>query len=172
MQNFHKIKISTEGLLVFASAQGLLKTYQHTKFDYDFPDGISGLLNEQIAIALLTSSGNNIIIEFAHESLTPSSNIQKEINQYLRLDPNDELLILTHAEFTQICSGGGDYNNHGYPIQKIKDLEAGTYQLNIKVENVEAQFETLQAYFRLWVTLKKTSHGQDFKNTVIEIADE
>lgn len=161
------MKIISEGVLVIASSKALITEYKDKKFDYNFPDGISKLLKEHKIIALTTSEGDNLIIEFDN-SKDLKLQCDKEFNQMLKLDMNDELLILSHSEFTQICDKNGDYHNYKWPIQKIEGLSSGTYSVNIKVENLTDRFEEFNAYFRLVIQMEKYK-GVGIINEVKEI---
>jgi hypothetical protein len=162
------MKIISEGVLVLASAKGLENEYRDKEFDFDFPNGISKLLNENIIIALTTSGGDNLIVDF---SVGVDSNVpfDKVINQFIKLNDNDDLLILSHADFTQICSKNGDLKKYGWPIQKLEHLDSGIYSVSIKIENIEDRFDEYQAYFRLTIEMNKYFDGMDFENEVFEI---
>lgn len=163
------MKISTEGVLVFASAQGLCNEYKDKEFDYDFPNGLSKLLEQQAIIALTTSDGDNLIIEFV-DNKTIQENFDKEIEQVITLSPKDKLLILSHAEFTQICDANGDSENYRWPIEKIESIEAGKYLVNIKVKNTSSEFEKHEAYFKLTVSMTKIENSK-ISNEVLEISN-
>ena len=92
----------------------------------------------------------------------------REIDQIIKLDKNDELLILSHSEFTQICDKNGDYHNYKWPIHKIEGFSSGTYSVNIKVENLTDRFEEFNAYFRLIIQMEKYN-GIGLINEVKEI---
>lgn len=163
------MKIISEGVLVLASANGLSKEYKDKEFDYDFPNGISNLLNEHIIIALTTSDGDNLIVDFKKE-LDSNELFDKEINQYIKLDGHDDLLILSHAEFTQICDENGDYKKYKWPIQKVGQLDSGIYHVNIRVEDLGDRFDEYNAYFRLIIRMNKTNKIIDLQNDVIDIS--
>lgn len=162
------MKIITEGVLVFASAQGLFREYKNKAFDYNFPNGLSKLLEQQTIIALTTSEGDDLIIEFV-ENNTILENFDKEIKQVITLSNNDKLLILSHAEFSQICDAHGDSENYPWPIEKIENIEAGKFLVKIKVKNTSNEFEKYEAYFKLTVSLTKIENSE-IHNEVIEIS--
>jgi hypothetical protein len=164
------MRIISEGVFVLASAKGLAKEYINKEFDYDFPNGISKLLNEHIIIALTTSDGDNLIVDFKKE-LDSNESFEKEINQYIKLDEQDDLLILSHAEFTQICDENGDYKEYKWPIQKIEQLDSGIYHVNIRVENLRDRFDEFNAYFRLTICINKTNDTTASMNEVIDISN-
>lgn len=164
------MKIISEGVLVLASANGLAKEFVDKEFDYEFTNGISKLLNDHIIIALTTSDGDNLIVDFKTE-LDSKESFDKEINQYIRLDGQDDLLILSHAEFTQICNKNGDYKKYQWPIHKVGQLDSGIYHVNIKVENLHDRFDEFNAYFRLTIRMSKTNGAIDSQNKVIDISN-
>lgn len=164
------MKIISEGVLILASAKGLANEYVDKEFDYDFPNGISKLLNEHIIIALTTSDGDNLIVDFKKE-LDLNDSFEKEINQYIKLEKQDDLLILSHAEFTQICDKNGDCKKYKWPIQKIEQLDSGIYHVNIRVENLRDRFDEFNAYFRLTIWMNKTNEIIDLQNNVIDISN-
>ena len=94
----------------------------------------------------------------------------KEIEQAILISNNDELLILSHAEFTQICDENGDSENYGWPIEKIETIEAGNYLVNIKVKNTSSEFEKYEAYFKLSVSMKKMD-SREMGNEVLDLGD-
>ncbi len=162
------MEISTEGVLVLASAKALSETYQQQEFNYDFPEGLSELLGKRAIIALQTSSGDELILDFdnSHES---EGELEKEINQYITLAADDELLILSHAEFTQICSQNkGDYRQYRSEVEKAESMESGTYHVNVKVYSLD--FDDYEAYFKLVISMAKVEVA-DSVNEVVEISD-
>ncbi len=89
--------------------------YKAKEFDYDFPDGLKKLLKEKRAIAILTSDGDNVTIDLKGNNEKLSGDFDKIITQWLDLELDDEILILSHAEFTQICNNNkGDYKIYGW----------------------------------------------------------
>ncbi len=162
------MKILSEGVLVLASAKGLSKEYKEKEFDYDFPKGISTLLNEHILIALTTSEGDDLLIDFKNE-LDSNAPFDKEINQYIQLEEQDDLLILSHAAFTQLCDAKGDYKKYKWPIQKLEQLDPGMYHVTIRVEDLCDRFDEFDAYFRLTIRMNKTTERMDLPNEVIDI---
>ena len=80
--------------MIFASAQGLACEYKEKEFDYDFPDGLSKLLEQQTIIALTTQDGDELIVEFSDSDTSIQENFDREIEQVIKLLPQDKLLIL------------------------------------------------------------------------------
>ena len=166
-----QIKISTGGVLIFASSKGLMREYEEKEFDYDFPKGLMKLLAQQLIIALTTSDGDDLIIEFDDKNQKSADHFDKEIDQFIKLDSDDALLVMSHSDFTRICDNkNGDHTKFGWPINKIDGLQKGTYHLNIKVQNVSKEFEKYAAYFRLILTINKIEEIKSF-NEVIEISN-
>ncbi len=160
------MNISTEGVLVLASAQGLLNEYKDKEFDYGFPEGLSNLLEKQTIIALQTSDGDELLIDFVEN--IDSEEFDKEINQIIDLQTNDTLLVLSHAEFTQICSNNGKINDYLSNILKIENIEAGKYHVKIRIKNVSEEFDEYEAYFKLSISMNKVENS-NVKNEVFEI---
>ena len=169
------MEISTEGVLVLTSAKGLANTYKNKTFDYSFPEGLADILEAHVAIALQTSDGDELVIEFEDEETdeTPDN----EIIRYIRLASEDELLVLSHADFTMICSNNqGDYRQYGRSIEKIENIAEGLYEVKIKVWNPievdedDEEEEEEGWFFRLSISMKPVEealHG----NEVMEITD-
>ena len=164
------MELSTEGVLVLASARGLEKEYAEKEFDYDFPEGLAQLLAEHAAVALTTESGDELLIDLHLNQPVPDVPFDHEINQYLYLQADDELLVLSHADFTQICAHKkGDYTQHRTSVEKIDIPAPGLYHVNIRVEDVGDRFDDLEAYFRLSITLNRVE-GSAEPNTVSDIS--
>lgn len=171
MSYLHKMKISTEGVLVLASAKRLAKEYAEKEFDYHFPDGLSALLQQHSIIALTTMMGDSLIIDFVDE-FDPTATVDNEIQQWIELEEDDLLLVLHHGEFTWICDAKGDYTQvHWSPVQKIANLSAGNYLVTIKIQDLSDQIDDFEAYFRLTVQLKKSEEVAPTENEVMDIMD-
>lgn len=171
------MEISTEGVLILASAKALANEYKDKEFDYAFPEGFQHLLDQQVAIALQTSDCDELVIEFTETETKEAPD--HEIIRYIRISPEDELLVLSHADFTMICNGHhGDYASYGRALEKVDALESGLYEVKIKVwdpkdeeefdEDEEDDYEYEGWFFRLSISMKlvdEALHGND----VIEI---
>lgn len=164
------MKISTEGVLILASAQGLLDEYQGKEFDYDFPDGLSNLLKRQAIIALTTQDGDDLIIEFVDADSGIEEDFDREIAQVITLAPQDQLLILSHAQFTEICDANGNSEGYRWPIEKIEPIAAGKYLVNIKIKDTASDFDTYKAYFKLSISMTKVAHSYVI-NEVVDLSD-
>ncbi|MCL5246595.1 hypothetical protein M4I21_12290 [Cellulophaga sp. 20_2_10] len=151
-------KLITEGVLIIASSNSLKRKYKNEEFNYDFPDGISQLIFDNSIIAITNSGGDSLLVEFSMEKEVDIAEFDKVIEQSIELSENDELLILSHAEFTMICRKDGDFRNDKcWPIKFSKSLENGKYLVQIAVMDVEEEFEKYNAYFKVDINLKKIS---------------
>jgi hypothetical protein len=164
------MKIISEGVLVLASSQGLIQEFSEKEFNYDFPDGLTKLLKEQKIIALLTSEGDDLLIDIQENEELNSDNFDKVVSQYLNFKEKDELLLLSHAEFTMICRKGGNYKSYGWPVKKLAGLSEGTYRFDIGIDDVSERFEEFNAYFKLTISLNKVE-GNKTGNKVMEIVE-
>jgi len=149
-------KLTTEGVLIIASSNSLKEKYKNEEFNYDFPNGISQLISDNSIIAITNSGGDNLLVEFSLEKEIDITEFDKVIEQSIELSENDELLILSHAEFTMICTKDGDYKNgECWPIKFSKPIEKGKYLVQIAVIDVEEEFEKYNAYFKVIINLRK-----------------
>lgn len=155
------MKLVTEGVLVLASSKGLIEEYQNKDFNYDFPEGLNNLLDEHKIIALTTEKGDDLLIDIKQNVDLPTTNFDNEINQCLSFQPKDELLILSHANFTQICRfNKGNYKHYRWPVKKIEGFDKGTYHFNIAVEDVSGEFEKYNAYYKVTITINKADNSK------------
>ena len=161
------MKISTEGVLVIASAKKLAEEYLDKSFNYDFPEGISKLLDENSIIALTTSEGDNIVLNILPDEEKLIGDFDKVITQWIELKTDDQILLLSHAEFTEICTKKGDYKIYGWPVKKI-DKERGLYKVKIGVDDFSDNFDEIEAYFRLTISITRSEENEP--NQVTEIA--
>lgn len=169
------MEISTEGVLVLASARGLADEYREKQFDYDFPEGLENMLDRHIIIALQTSDGDELVVEFEEEETDEIPD--HELIRYIRILPEDQLLVLSHADFTRICSQShGDFRQFGHEVEKLENIDAGLYEVKIKVWDPKEEDEDDEEeeeegwFFRLSVTMRpveEAPHG----NEVTEIND-
>ena len=163
--------IITEGVLVLASAAALKNKYNTEEFDYDFPNGFSDLLESNSIIALTSSEGDDLIITTLVDSLLQRNEFDKVITQYLNIQKADELLMMSHAEFTMICSRkNGDYTEYGWPIKFRESIEPGFYKIEIGIKDISEYFEKYQAYFDLKINISQISTILT-QNEVLDIAD-
>lgn len=151
-------KLTTEGVLIIASSNSLKQKYKTEQFNYDFPDGISQLINDNSIIAITNSGGDSLLVEFSMQKQINITEFDKVIEQSIKLSENDELLILSHAEFTMICDKDGDFKNDKcWPIKFSKSIEKGQYLVQVAVIDVEEEYEKYNAYFKVKINLQKKS---------------
>lgn len=118
----------TDGVLIICSKIGLKKFYSDKEFDYDFPDGILPLINLGIIIALVTESSEEIKGKVFDGAMDDYKGYNLVGEQNLFIEEDDELFVLSHSEFTQICSNHkGDIEKFSFWNEQIfiKDLRAG-----------------------------------------------
>jgi hypothetical protein len=160
------MKISTEGVLVIASARKLAEEYLDKSFNYAFPEGLSKLLDENSIIALTTSDGDHLVLNILPDEEKLIGDFDKVITQWIELKTDDQLLLLSHAEFTEICTKKGDYKLYGWPVSKI-DKQHGLYKVKIGVDDFRDNFDEIKAYFRLTISITRSEKNEP--NQVTEI---
>jgi hypothetical protein len=123
----------TSGVLLLCSKKGLQKYYADKEFNYDFPEGILPLINEGIILAVVTESGEDVVGQVRiSESLNGDHEYLPTIDNKFFLDVDDEIFLLSHAEFTQICdSHRGDIAAFSFWDEKIsiKNAQQGWYSV-------------------------------------------
>ncbi len=166
-----QFKLITEGVLVIASSNSLKKEYENKEFDYNFPAGINELISQNSIIAITNSGGDNIIAEYDTNKEIKYSDYDKVIEQSIEFSDNDELLILSHSEFTMICDKDGNYKNYGFPITFSEPIEKGKYIVEIAVNDVSEEFEVYKAYFKIIINLKPLK-GEKIENFICELCEQ
>jgi hypothetical protein len=161
------MEFCTEGVLILGSARKLAEEYKDKEFDYDFPNGLSELLNKNIIIAVTTSDGDNIVLNVNEIGKKLDGNFNQTVIQCLNISKDDNVLILSHAEFTQICSKGGDFKNYGWPIKKIETIDEGLYKITIGIEDFRDNFDEIEAYYRFTISLERSDSGKP--NTIVDV---
>jgi hypothetical protein len=116
-----KFEKQTDGVLFLCSKNGLKKYYQERNFNYDFPEGIIPLVNQGIVAAIITESGEDVAGEIRiMETMTDKENYTISAENKFFIESEDELFLLSHTEFTQICdSKKGDIDNFDFWNEKI-----------------------------------------------------
>ena len=146
--------VSTEGVLLLCAQVGLKNYYQNKAFDYDYPEGILPLINQGIALAITTESGDEVCVQV---TLNDSPNITdfQDLGTYqLEVQANDALFFLDHATFTQICDGlRGDINQYEFddtysPKVALENLPTGWYQVQAYGKPLD-DFEEKQCYLEM-----------------------
>ena len=166
----NEFKLITEGVLVLASANSLVDEYKDKEFDYNFPEGIEKLAEENKIIALLTSSGGTLNIKTQVEQPLDRGAYDTIITQHLHLSMMDALLIMSHGQFTLICDQGGNYMKSFFPLQFVEPLLPGNYEFEIGIVDVGEEFEKYEAYFNLTINISRFE-GEMKANEIVEIAD-
>ena len=167
------MNLNTEGVLVLASSKALKDEYAGKEFDYSFPDGLQKLLNESSIIALTTSNSDALELEFRINQEFPNEEFDCEINQFMTFEKEDELLILSHASFSMICAQKkGDYTNYEWSIEKLKNIEKGTYKVNFCIENIyDLEDKKYLSHYKVIVSLMKVAEVR-WKNRVTDLSIE
>ncbi|QWX85603.1 hypothetical protein H0I23_08175 [Cellulophaga sp. HaHaR_3_176] len=164
-------KLTTEGVLIIASSNSLKRKYENEEFEYDFPDGINPLMMDNSIIAITNSGGDNLLVNFLLEKHIDVTKFDKVIEQSIELSEIDELLILSHTDFTMICSKDGNYKNEKcWPIKFSNPIEKGKYLVQIAIIDVEEDFEKYNAYFKVTINLIKKTE-QLTPNFVCELCE-
>jgi hypothetical protein len=165
-----EFNIVTEGVLVIASSSALKSEYSEKEFDYDFPNGLSRLLDKNNVIALTTSEGDDLKITIELDTPIDWTKYEKVINQYLTItDENDELLIMSHAEFTMICRHKkGDYKKYGQSLEFVNRLKKGLYKIEIGIIYTGDDYDKHQTSFNLKINISETQEDVN-SNEVFDI---
>lgn len=118
----------TEGVLLVCSKKGLKKYVAGTEFNYQFPEGILPLVNNGSVIALTTESSDEVKGEVIDIAMNDYKGYKLIGEQNLYIDADDEVYVLSHSEFTEICSNHqGDIDAFSFWNEKIvlNDLRPG-----------------------------------------------
>lgn len=165
-----EFKFSTEGVLIIASSNALKRKYSNEEFDYNFPEGINELISQNSIIAITNSGGDNIIGKYSSNQAINYFKFDKVIKQSIELTDDDELLILSHSDFTMICDKDGDYTNYSFPIAFSKQIKQGKYIIEVAVNDVSNDFELYQAYFKVMFNVIKSS-TKNIENFICELSE-
>ncbi len=115
-----KFEKETEGVLFACSKKGLKKYFIDKEFDYNFPDGILPLINKGLVIALTTESSEEIKGELIDIAMNDYKGYKLAGEQNFYIEEADEIYILSHSEFTQICHNHqGDIDAFDFWNEKI-----------------------------------------------------
>jgi hypothetical protein len=130
-----KFEKDSAGVLLLCSKKGLKNYFSDKEFDYDFPEGILPLQDAGIIVGVVTESGEEVagkICDYDPADFQDLSEYPMYSPQKLYLAEADELLVLAHSEFTQICSNHqGDADVFKFWNEKIsyEQLPKGWYLL-------------------------------------------
>ncbi|KFF01845.1 hypothetical protein [Chryseobacterium luteum] len=116
-----KFEKDTDGVLLLCSKKGLEKYYRERDFNYDFPEGIIPLINQGIVAAIVTESGEDVVGEIRiMEGMNNKENYNISSENKFFIELEDELFLLSHSEFTQICyTKKGDIDNFEFWDEKV-----------------------------------------------------
>lgn len=116
-----KFEKDTAGVLLFCSKIGLKNYFANRAFDYNFPEGILPLIEAGIVAAVVTESGEDVTGEIRiMEGINDKPDYQLATGTKFRIEENDEILVLSHSEFTTLCADKkGDVDNFDFWSEKI-----------------------------------------------------
>lgn len=115
-----KFEKDTSGVLLVCSKKGLKKYFSNNTFSYSYPEGILPLINNGSVIALTTESSEDIKGELIDISMNDYKGYKLYGEQNFFIEEDDEIYILSHSEFTQICSNhSGDIDAFNFWDKKI-----------------------------------------------------
>lgn len=151
----------TEGVFIIANITKCKEYYLDKEFDYDYPEGLADLLKNGI-IHLITTDEDVEQIDFTLDQSVINLDrweYQDSYN-YLNVKPNDEIRLISHASFTQMCDNHNgdlesfidssliikDFLNPTNPSTKeimlendfpVLALEAGNWKVNVYTSAVD-----------------------------------
>jgi hypothetical protein len=116
-----RFELDTGGVLLVVSKNRLKSAFAETPFDYNFPEGMLALINSGGLLAVVTESGEDVkgrlLLDAPAEN---STGFELLATQKFHLTADDELLILSHYQFTQIADWHkGDANAYTFRNKKI-----------------------------------------------------
>ena len=104
----------TEGVLIIANTTKIKSYYQDKEFDYSYPEGLSDLILKGMIHVITTDETAENLNFIYDESLIDLNRWEyNESYNYLKVEEGDEIRLVSHATFTQMCdSYKGDLNAH------------------------------------------------------------
>jgi hypothetical protein len=128
---------NTEGVLILASAEALKTYFSNNEFDYTFPKGILPLVLDKKVFAMVTEETVDKLTIYderaeVEQCLSSGKWEDLKVKFYLTIESNDKLLLLSHADFTQICDWHkGEYTQHRLFDKKwiLNGVSTGEYQI-------------------------------------------
>ena len=155
-----QFELNTEGVLLVCSTKSLFERYSSQSFNYDFPDGILDNINAGELLAAVNVSGDPIRVTLRiDEDLQLEKEWEDVAVFHLQVKEEDRLTLLSHAEFTQICSSHkGNINNYDFfePQKFIDNLSVGWHEVEVFAR--ELDFEEEEVYSE--ILLSFTNAGQ------------
>jgi hypothetical protein len=102
----------TEGVLIIANTTKCKNYYQDKEFNYSYPDGLSELLKKGIVHIITTEETvENLNFVFSESEINQNNWEYNESYNYLDIEEGDEVRLISHATFTQMCdSYKGDFD--------------------------------------------------------------
>ncbi|MFM2387582.1 MAG: hypothetical protein RL660_2339 [Bacteroidota bacterium] len=156
------VEFLTEGVLIIANITKCKEYYADKEFDYAYPEGLSDLLINGVIHIITTEEHveeihfifDNEAFEFTEIDRRGKTWLHSESYNYMKVDEGDEVRLISHADFTQMCNNHkGDLEaqidsalrirnilNPNYPIDKetylkenfpILDFPAGQWRVNV-----------------------------------------
>ncbi len=96
--------MNTEGVLIFANITKCKVYYTDKEFDYNYPKGLSELLQQGIIHIITTDEAvEQVDFVFDKEKINTDEFEYHESYNYLKVEEGDEIRALSHADFTQMC---------------------------------------------------------------------
>jgi hypothetical protein len=135
-------ELCTEGVLTILSKVGLKKYFENEEFNYDYPEGILPIINKGSLIALTTESGEEVRLIITTNGMNEFEGYEEIGDQKLFVHTKDELYILNHAEFTQICDWQkGDIDKYEFYNKKkiVAGLDMGWYMVMLFGKESESE---------------------------------
>lgn len=114
----------TEGVLMIANISKCKEYYADRKFDYDYPDGLADLITKGIVHIITTDEGiETIQWEFDQSKIDLNVWEYKDSYNYLDVETGDEVRLISHADFTQMC------DNHNGDLEA--QIEGSLWRRNL-----------------------------------------
>lgn len=129
-----KFELDTSGVLLVVSKSALQTAFLTQPFNYDFPEGILPLVNSGGVLAVVTESGEDVKGRLLIDAPEATDGFSLVGTQKFCVKPKDEIFILSHSEFTQICDWHkGDIAAFSFHHKKqmLKKPNAGWYTAKI-----------------------------------------
>ncbi|AZA49379.1 hypothetical protein EG346_14865 [Chryseobacterium carnipullorum] len=115
---------NTEGVLMMVNISKCKQYYADQAFNYDYPEGLADLITKGIVHIITTDEGiETIIWEFDPSRINLDEWEYKGSYNYLDVAEGDEVRLVSHADFTQMC----DHHNGDLEAQ----IESSLFIRNI-----------------------------------------
>lgn len=108
-----KIKtFNPEGVLIIANMTKCKEYYSDKEFNYDYPEGLSDLIQKGIVHIITTQETiKNLNFVFNKEEIDFDKWKYKESYNYLNVSKEDKVLLVPHGVFTRMCREWGKSDN-------------------------------------------------------------